>query len=138
LSFATYSKERLHPDHFIHAYTTALLHHKTIKGLELPSPVQIFPSKFFNANVFYQIQQDIEFKEKKANKLDTVYSPEPTATNFDPEHRLWYFREDIGVNSHHFFWHCVYPGSNDGTDGDGIVDKDRRGELFYYMHQQVG
>lgn len=48
-------------------------------------------------------------------------------------HRLWYFREDIGLNIHHWHWHLVFP-----FDGpDQIVRKDRRGELFYYMHQQV-
>lgn len=44
-----------------------------------------------------------------------------------------YFREDIGVNSHHWHWHLVYPGYG----ADEIVKKDRRGELFYYMHHQI-
>lgn len=52
----------------------------------------------------------------------------------NPEERLTFFREDIGVNSHHFHWHVVYPPN-------GILrsmyDKDRRGELFYYMHHQM-
>lgn len=51
----------------------------------------------------------------------------------DVEHRVAYFREDIGVNLHHRHWHEVYPfmGMKE------IVYKDRRGELFYYMHQQM-
>jgi Hemocyanin, copper containing domain len=49
------------------------------------------------------------------------------------EHRLWYFREDIGINLHHWHWHLVYPFSGLNE----IVNKDRRGELFYYMHQQI-
>ena len=44
-----------------------------------------------------------------------------------------YFREDIGVNSHHWHWHLVYPGSGPVE----VVRKDRRGELFYYMHHQL-
>lgn len=56
-----------------------------------------------------------------------------TASNLDIEHRLAYFREDLGINLHHWHWHLVYP-----TDtSQQIVQKDRRGELFYYMHQQV-
>jgi hypothetical protein len=31
-------------------------------------------------------------------------------------------------------WHLVYPFE---ASDRRIVDKDRRGELFYYMHQQV-
>jgi tyrosinase len=46
---------------------------------------------------------------------------------------LAYFREDIGVNLHHWHWHLVYP-----TRGPReIVNKDRRGELFFYMHTQI-
>ncbi|XP_031638947.1 phenoloxidase 2-like, partial [Contarinia nasturtii] len=56
-----------------------------------------------------------------------------TASDLEPEHRLWYFREDIGINLHHWHWHLVYPF--DGSDA--VVRKDRRGELFYYMHQQI-
>lgn len=48
--------------------------------------------------------------------------------------RLWYFREDMGINLHHWHWHLVYPFE---ASDRRIVDKDRRGELFYYMHQQI-
>ena len=50
------------------------------------------------------------------------------------QHRLWYFREDIGINLHHWHWHLVYPFE---ASNRALVDKDRRGELFYYMHEQV-
>lgn len=56
-----------------------------------------------------------------------------TASDLEPEHRLAYFREDMGINLHHWHWHLVYP-----FDGpDSVVRKDRRGELFFYMHQQL-
>lgn len=48
--------------------------------------------------------------------------------------RLWYFREDIGINLHHWHWHLVYPFE---ATNRALVAKDRRGELFYYMHQQI-
>lgn len=56
-----------------------------------------------------------------------------TASDREPEQRLAYFREDIGVNMHHWHWHLVYPGEGPVE----LVRKDRRGELFYYMHSQV-
>lgn len=56
-----------------------------------------------------------------------------TASNLDLEHRVAYFREDVGVNLHHWHWHLVYPSSGRPE----IANKDRRGELFYYMHQQL-
>jgi len=56
-----------------------------------------------------------------------------TASDREDEQRLAYFREDIGVNSHHWHWHLVYPT----TGPREVVNKDRRGELFYYMHHQI-
>lgn len=44
-----------------------------------------------------------------------------------------FFREDIGVNAHHWHWHLVYSLSGPVS----VLNKDRRGELFYYMHQQM-
>lgn len=56
-----------------------------------------------------------------------------TASDLEIEQRVAYFREDIGINLHHWHWHLVYPfgGSRE------IVDKNRRGELFYFMHRQI-
>ena len=59
--------------------------------------------------------------------------PNYTASDREDEQRMAYFREDIGVNMHHWHWHLVYPG--DGPDE--VVRKDRRGELFFYMHSQL-
>lgn len=56
-----------------------------------------------------------------------------TASDLDEEHRVAYWREDVGINLHHWHWHLVYPFEADAR----IVNKDRRGELFYYMHQQI-
>lgn len=56
-----------------------------------------------------------------------------TASKEEQEQMLHYFREDIGVSLHHWTWHLVYP-----TRGPQfVVNKDRRGELFYYMHRQI-
>jgi hypothetical protein len=56
-----------------------------------------------------------------------------TASNLELEHRVAYFREDLGINLHHWHWHLVYPFNGPRE----IARKDRRGELFYYMHQQM-
>ncbi|GBM48300.1 Hemocyanin F chain [Araneus ventricosus] len=58
-----------------------------------------------------------------------------TGNILDPEYQLAYFREDISVNSHHWHWHVVYPHTWK-PEVMGKV-KDRKGEFFYYMHQQM-
>jgi tyrosinase len=56
------------------------------------------------------------------------------------EAQLDYFREDTAVNDHHNKWHVVYPFSgqpNPANPNGPPVPKDRQGELFWYMHQQM-
>ncbi|MBR1188563.1 tyrosinase family protein [Bradyrhizobium sp. AUGA SZCCT0160] len=52
------------------------------------------------------------------------------------EAKLDWFREDPLLNEHHEHWHWVYP--NRRGEGEPIYKvKERHGELFYYMHQQM-
>lgn len=56
------------------------------------------------------------------------------------EAQLDYFREDTAVNEHHQRWHVVYPGGghpNPANPTGPNITKDRQGELFWYMHQQM-
>ncbi|MUZ65041.1 hypothetical protein [Agrobacterium vitis] len=48
------------------------------------------------------------------------------------EARLDWFREDPLANEHHEHWHLVYPNRVEASQ-----IKERHGELFYYMHQQM-
>lgn len=50
----------------------------------------------------------------------------------DPESALNWFREDVFYNEHHEHWHIVYP-----SGGFNNRLKDRQGELFLYMHEQM-
>ena len=49
-----------------------------------------------------------------------------------PEGALNWFREDIFLSEHHEHWHSVYKLPSANCDA-----KDRQGELFIYMHQQM-
>ncbi len=50
---------------------------------------------------------------------------------------LEWYREDPFANEHHTHWHVVYPftGVPDGQGGRRF--KDRQGEIFLYMHEQM-
>jgi tyrosinase len=58
--------------------------------------------------------------------------PRPAAPRAPVEADLNWFREDPAASDHHRHWHAVWPWS--GFEG---VVKDRQGELFFYMHQQM-
>lgn len=56
------------------------------------------------------------------------------------EAQLDYFREDTAINEHHGRWHVVYPGGgipNPANPSGPRMTKNRQGELFWYMHQQM-
>lgn len=55
------------------------------------------------------------------------------------EAALDWYREDSGTNFHHERWHVVYPWSGvpDPANPSRRILKDRQGELFLYMHEQM-
>ncbi|XP_065224519.1 phenoloxidase subunit 1-like [Planococcus citri] len=121
-----------------YALSVALLHRDDAveANIQLPSHLTTEPGMYFDMeNVKY------DMLNSKANQVMPGEVPKRfvnmtnnfTATNLDPENKVAYFREDIGLNLHRRHWYEAY--SFDAADY--IVKKDRRGELFYYMHQQI-
>ncbi|XP_043659474.1 phenoloxidase 2 [Drosophila teissieri] len=132
-SVAVYARDRVNPVLFNYALSVALLHRPDTQGLDLPSFSQTFPDRFIDSQVIRKMREE-SFVVQPGSRMPITIPRDYTASDLDPEHRLWYFREDLGINLHHWHWHLVYPF--EATDRS-IVAKDRRGELFYYMHQQV-
>lgn len=132
LSTAAYVKDRINPYLFQYALSVATAHRPDTKDLTLPSIVQIFPSQFVDPSVFPKVREEAALVSQE-NRMIVDIPPTFTASDKEMEQQMAYFREDIGVNMHHWHWHLVYPGSGE----DAIVNKDRRGELFYYMHNQI-
>ena len=98
------------------------MHRPDTKDLDLPSYVQHFPDKFVDSSVMQKVREEAAILPA-CLRAPVIYTPLPkTGSDVDPEHRLWYFREDLGANSHHWHWHLVYP--SDATD-PSMVAKDR-------------
>ncbi|XP_067128167.1 uncharacterized protein [Centruroides vittatus] len=117
---------------FVFAVSVAILHREDCKGVTVPPIQEIFPDRFVPAET---INQALKADRKRAGDEDVVVKIQETGNILDPEYHLAYFREDIEVNAHHWHWHLVYP-ANWKPEVMGKV-KDRKGELFYYMHQQM-
>ncbi|KAG8238622.1 hypothetical protein J437_LFUL018540 [Ladona fulva] len=132
LAACVFCRDRMNCDLFVYAVSVAVLHRPDTKGIHIPPLSEILPRKFIPASAFSMVQEALAIQPDGLR--DTIVIPQnSTGSNLDPEHRLAYFREDIGLNLHHWHWHMVYPYEGPRV----IVDKDRRGELFYYMHKQV-
>nr|CAG8442723.1 11309_t:CDS:2 [Entrophospora candida] len=57
----------------------------------------------------------------------------------EAEFAINFWREDPNFNEHHEHWHIVYPGEGvpDPSNPKNLIQKDRQGELFIYMHRQI-
>ncbi|XP_067015103.2 phenoloxidase 2 [Anabrus simplex] len=132
LSKAVYCRSRINPFLYVYALSVSILHRADTRGVKLPSYPSLFPEKYFAGEVFSQLREEASLVQP-AKRVPVEIPQDFTATDADPEHRLAYWREDIGINLHHWHWHLIYPFSGPVN----IVKKDRRGELFFYLHMQL-
>lgn len=132
LSTCCFLRDRLNPGLFQYTYAVCMQHRSDTRNIPIPSIVQIFPDNFMAQSVFPQAQEEATvLNSSLRRKIPLPFNY--TASEKEIEQRVAYFREDIGVNLHHWHWHLVYPAEGPIS----IIRKDRRGELFYYMHNQV-
>lgn len=145
--FATYYKvlkwARFHVNEgmFVYALTVSAIHRKDMVGIVLPAPYEIYPYYFFNSEVIqkaqhYKMQGFYGMKmvdDKYVVTIPANYTGQFVHTNL--EQRLSYFTEDIGLNSYYYYLHADYPFWMGGEEY-GLY-KDRRGEFYMYMYQQI-
>lgn len=112
---ALWARYNVNPDMFVYSFTVALLHRPDMQDVELPAMYEIQPDYFFNSEVIERAQ---EFKMQGFtgfDKVDGVYSvvisANYTGQNFiaNPESRLSYYTEDIGLNANYYYLHLYYP-----------------------------
>ncbi|XP_011494200.1 PREDICTED: phenoloxidase 2-like [Ceratosolen solmsi marchali] len=132
LSLAAYCRDRINSQMFVYALSIAILHRPDTKNLPIPQLSEIFPDKYMDSSIFNRAKEEANVMPT-GSRIPIEIPLDYTATDADPEHRVAYWREDIGINLHHWHWHLVYPFSGPMV----VVNKDRRGELFYYMHHQI-
>jgi len=122
---AAFFRENMNEGEFVYAFYVAVTHSDLMQDVVLPPLYEVTPHMFTNAEV-----------------IDKAYAAKMTQTpgNFhmtftgskkNPEQRVAYFGEDIGMNSHHVHWHLDFPF---WWHGDQI---DRKGELFFWAHHQL-
>uniref|UniRef100_A0A182MIR8 Tyrosinase copper-binding domain-containing protein n=1 Tax=Anopheles culicifacies TaxID=139723 RepID=A0A182MIR8_9DIPT len=129
---AAYARDRLNGPLFQYALSVALLHRPDTKNVPVPSMLHLFPDQFVDPGTNPRMMEEGSIVLDE-NRMPINIPMNFTATDAEPEQRMAFFREDLGVNLHHWHWHLTYPGAGPQE----VVRKDRRGELFYYMHQQI-
>jgi hypothetical protein len=125
---------------FIYALTVAVLHRADMVGIVLPAPYEIYPYYFFNSEVIQRAQNykmQGFYGTKKVEDVYTVIIPANYTGYYvhtNPEQKLSYFTEDIGLNSYYYYFHADYPFWMGGEEYN--LYKDRRGEYYFFQYQQ--
>merc|ERR1712042_225806 len=125
---ANYFRQRMNEGVFVYALYVGTIHHPVTKGVVLPALYEITPHMFTNSEVINQAYT--------ANMTQTPgkFTMGYTGSAKNPEQRVAYFGEDIGMNVHHVSWHMDYPFWWEDRFGYSL---DRKGELFFWAHHQL-
>ncbi|ODN02615.1 Phenoloxidase 2 [Orchesella cincta] len=119
-------RDQVNPHLWVHSFIKSALKRPDMRGFRLPSVLEIMPDLFIEARPWKEAIKQATLPSRE--RAIIVINKDFTGTNLDPNHKVAYFMEDLGGNSHHYHWHVV----NSFMAPKGSVD--RKGEIFYYMH----
>ncbi|KAK3870541.1 hypothetical protein Pcinc_024238 [Petrolisthes cinctipes] len=122
---AAYFREKMNEGEFIYAIYVAVTHSPVTSDLILPPLYEVTPHMFTNSEIINKAYT------AKMTQTPGNFNMEFSSSKKNPETRVAYFGEDIGMNSHHVHWHMDFPF---WWHGEHI---DRKGELFFWAHHQL-
>nr|Q8IFJ8.1 RecName: Full=Hemocyanin subunit B; Flags: Precursor [Scutigera coleoptrata]CAD55132.1 hemocyanin subunit B [Scutigera coleoptrata] len=127
-------RHRINEDMFYYAFSVAAVHRDDTRGINLPRIHEIYPDKFLKHKVIVEVKNSIN-----SGQEDPLIDATHEFTDLrDPNSKLHYFLEDVGLNSHHYHWHVIHPAVwQESLEELTHQHKDRKGELFYFMHHQM-
>nr|CAR85692.1 hemocyanin subunit type 1 precursor [Machilis germanica] len=125
---ACWARDKVNEGQFVYALSVTVMHSDFLRGIILPPPYEIYPHLFVNSEVIH------EAYSAKMRHHPVVIPMNFTGTIRNPEQRVAYFGEDIGLNTHHHYWHMNFPF---WWSPHYDTKFDRAGEMFWYMHHQL-
>ncbi|CAL4180833.1 unnamed protein product, partial [Meganyctiphanes norvegica] len=125
---AAYFRERINENVFVYALYVTVIHHPLGDGVVLPPLYEVTPHMFTNREIIDRAYS------AKMTQNPGKFQMNFTGTWKNPEQRVAYFGEDIGINVHHVSWHMDYPFWWKDNYGYHL---DRKGELFFWAHHQM-
>ncbi|XP_050703128.1 pseudohemocyanin-2-like [Eriocheir sinensis] len=128
-SNGAYFRERVNEEEFLYAAYHAIKHSPLTQHVVLPAVYEVKPHYFAKAEV---IEQAYEAHEMKLRNI--VFQNNFTGNLHDMEQRVAYYREDLGIGTHHLMMHLENPFWWKDTYGYHI---DRKGENFFYVYHQL-
>ena len=126
---------------FMYVFGVLIAHRQDVKTLIMPPPYEVCPYQFINAEVIKSAQRlkmQGFYGVEKVDGLKTVIIPMNYTgwyLHMNKDQKVTYFTEDVGLNALYYNFHLDYPHWMEGKPYG--IDKDRRGELFLIIHQQL-
>lgn len=130
LSACAYFRERVNPFLFIYAASVAMLRREDTKGIPFPTHVECFPELYLNGCIFNGIRNIASITPARRVPIEVPFQYDEIGG--DPENRLVYWREDVGINLWHWNWYIVNPNQAFEIDVNY-----QRGEHFIYTYEQL-
>lgn len=138
---AIWARYYVNPGLYVYALHVAVIHRKDFAGYEMPAIYEIFPHYFFNYETIQKAQLYKQSGFRGVKKVDGVYNL-VISSNYSghdvyayDEQYLTYFTEDIGLNAYYYYFNIDYPFWMGGSEYN--LYKDRRGEYYFFFHQQL-
>ncbi|GAB0091392.1 hypothetical protein DMENIID0001_062330 [Sergentomyia squamirostris] len=132
ISTICYVHERVNPYLFNWALTIAVINRKDTAGYGFPVIPAVFPEKFFDGKLHKDARDAVSVVPQE-DRIPIEIPQNYTASLFETEQRCAYFREDIGLS----FYYCTFHYGLPFAGPFSVVAKKRRGEVFYFVHQQI-
>jgi len=107
-----------------------LMRHPETKDATLPPSRQTLPIAFFTQDEICEATKSSHDVGSFLTGPIKTCDAQQSRGRADKERELAWWREDIGLLEHNFNWHLAYPYAPSPP-------RDRQGELFAYMHQQM-
>ncbi|EFA09144.1 hexamerin 3 precursor [Tribolium castaneum] len=130
---AVWARQYINEGVYLYSLSVAIVHRNDTYGVVLPPIYETYPYYFYNNEVIQQAQRYKQQYDGKSYTINANYSG--YYLNLNPEQSLSYFTEDVGINSFYYYYNVYYPFWLGGQDFN--YQNDLRGELFYYVYQQI-
>nr|C0HLU8.1 RecName: Full=Hemocyanin subunit [Scylla serrata]P84293.1 RecName: Full=Hemocyanin subunit 2; AltName: Full=CaeSS2 [Carcinus aestuarii] len=127
---AAFFRVHVNEGFFVYASYSVVIHSKLTQHVVLPPLYEVTPHLFTNSEVIQKAYA------AKMTQTPTKIFAHFTGSKSNPEQRVAYFGEDIGMNTHHVTWHLEFPFWWDDAHYDHHIE--RKGEsCSSWVHHQL-
>lgn len=137
-----WARQNVNKQMFVYAFTIATLFRDDMQGVVMPAHYEIHPWSFFDSQALEWAEHYKMHGFHHVKQMDNIYNVVIKANysnahgSLNYDHDLAYYLEDVGFNAFYYYFNLDYPFWTKGGE-EHVLNKDRRGELYLYVHWQL-